>query len=314
MRTVASSIHARTHSYRYAYGRGLGLDHASCVILELLVSRRSNQLLSRRMKSQIDAASWDELVQFVQRTPKKLALIERRSQTRCNALTTLVTKMTLAVRDAAKRRLIQDVTEERRLMNMSKFVFSKSIELPDPRSNSLASSLTSLVKCACWRPDARHQLSRLVRHLNMKLKSDDDDEDDLPFIENSAVLASLVVAISLRRAAVEKLIVLLRDMDPFPIRDPDLSTVLIEMIGYGPQVMTLFGIPKRSVSRLLHVRILEKVKSENPPPSVFAPIKGAAEMMRKERIAARERRREDMKKKKSKLTQRKKNRRASKRI
>ena len=95
----------------------------------------------------------------------------------------------------------------------------------------------------------------------MKLKSDDDD--DLPILENSAVLAALVVAISLRRAAVEKLIVLLRDMDPFPTRDPDLSTVLIEMIGYGPQVMTLFGIPKRSVSRMLHTRILEKVKSEN---------------------------------------------------
>ena len=271
-------------------------------------------MLSRRMKSQIDASSWDELVQFVQRTPKKLALIERRSHTRCNGLTTLVTKMTLAVRDAAKRRLIQDVTEERRLMNMSKFVFSKSIELPDPRSNSLASSLTSLVKCACWRPDARHQLSRLVRHLNMKLKSDDDD--DLPILENSAVLAALVVAISLRRAAVEKLIVLLRDMDPFPTRDPDLSTVLIEMIGYGPQVMTLFGIPKRSVSRMLHTRILEKVKSENPPPSVFAPIKGAAAMMRKERLAERERMKKEKKERKegSKLTQRNnKKRRASKR-
>ena len=261
-------------------------------------------MLSRRMKSQIDAASWDELVQFVQRTPKKLALIERRSHTRCNGLTKLVTKMTLAVRDAAKRRLIQDVTEERRLMNMSKFVFSKSIELPDPRSNSLASSLTSLVKCACWRPDARHQLSRLVRHLNMKLKSDDDD--DLPILENSAVLAALVVAISLRRAAVEKLIVLLRDMDPFPTRDPDLSTVLIEMIGYGPQVMTLFGIPKRSVSRMLHTRILEKVKSENPPPSVFAPIKGAAAMMRKERLAERERLKKKKKMGGSKLTQRNK--------
>ena len=329
-----SHIHTHTCAkHRYAYGRGIGLDHVSCVVLELLVSRGQNDLLSKRIKNQIDAASWDELIQFVQRTPKKLALIQRRSHSRCVALTNLVKKMTYAVRDAAKKRLIQDVTMERRLMNMSKFVFSNSIELPDQHTKSLASSLTSLVKCACWRPEARHQLSRLVRHLNTKL--DIENENDVPFIQSSAVrhsfifmcvfliayymsstthiqvLASLVVAISLRRTAVEKLIVLLRDMDPFPIRDPDLSTVLIEMIGYGPQVMTLFGIPKRSVSRLLHKRILDKVKKENPPPSVYAPIKGAAVMMRKERIAEREKLKKERKSSPSKSSTRRKKRRSS---
>ena len=64
----------------------------------------------------------------------------------------------------------------------------------------------------------------------------------------------------------------LAGMDSFPIRDPDLSTVLLEMIGVSDNdVAVLFGVQKRECAMAIHQKVQRVVIEENPPSALFKP-------------------------------------------
>ena len=123
--------------------------------------------------------------------------------------------------------------------------------------------LVCLVRRACWRTMEREQLSRLVEHLiSIPLK------ESTP----SRIVLRMELVLALRRVILDKYACDVRGMDPFPIRDPDLSTVLLEMIGVSnEEVSDFFNVGKRECARAIHVRIQRIVRSEAPPSSLFKP-------------------------------------------
>ena len=287
-------------------GVGAGIGSAAILLNESNYTEEdileAEECLPQRIQTQLKQSSYEELTKFVQRTSKKLLLLRRvrdhvnggggggsnsRTSSQADAdvaLRKILRRVVLSVRDIARNILLSDVTSQDRENRWANLTFYGSTtngrdaligEECDKEETETSGKrqlhkhtreyylLLRLVRRACWRDREREQLTRLVKRLVAT---------PLRTSSKNGIYLCMELTLALRAVIFDQYACDVREMDPFPIRDPDLSTVLLEMIGVSSEnVRTLFGVEKRDCARAIHDRIQNIVHKENPPPSLFKP-------------------------------------------
>ena len=135
--------------------------------------------------------------------------------------------------------------------------------------------LRNLVTRACWRADAHAELVRLVKHLatldiTPMYKQQTSISSPRPSAQPSGLRLSsprlhyranlhdgarlcLELVLALRSAVRDKLVCDVHEIDKWPVRESDLTTVLLEMIGVNTEdIYHAFGVSKRYCARYVH--------------------------------------------------------------
>ena len=284
----------------HCYFQSLGCTHKQCIVLELLsqlathYASQQPSVLPLRVLAQIKESSLEDLCLLTQRTYKILFALKRLKGP--TQLVELLCKMALAVREKSLVGLTDNTSADSRRKFWADISFeenTRSVAEITPQEcdpgNSLASvsfsprliRLKQLVKRACWRGSDRKQLKRLIdymasldmtphfKHGNATPRSFTDCQIELP--DGARLCLELVLA--LQAAVRDEFVCEVREADTWPVRESDLTTVLLEMIGISEEdIFRAFRVSKRHCARRVHAIIQNKIRIENPPASLFKPV------------------------------------------